>query len=72
MGLSDSADLKLVTFEHQPGVIERLVLRSLESGDAGMSSSLRTILQHQTASLQWLEMIDGRPLALTPVQVEFH
>ncbi len=72
MGLSDFAELRLVTFEHQPGVLERLVMRSLEFGDAEMSSSLMAFLQDQTASLQWIEMIDGRPLALTPVQVEFH
>lgn len=74
LGLPADAPLRLVTFEDEPSVFEKILRRSLES--QGLAASRpeavlpRSLLREAAAAVVWQDLLDGSPLALAPVRIE--
>jgi len=74
LGLEAGAPLRLVTFEDEPTLFEKVLRRGLASA-AGPAPAAATdlpapLLRDAARAASWAELLDGRPLALTPVRIE--
>jgi len=77
LGLPPDAPLHLTTFEDERTLLEKVVLRSLESRAPAVTAGAVTagavppsLVREAAAAAAWTELLDGRPLALSPVRVE--
>jgi len=64
--------IRLVSFERQPGWIERMLARTLEQPSTTSVLPLAALIPGADLPLPWLTLLDGRPLTLCPVEIDFH
>lgn len=72
IGAEPGAPLRLVTFDPQPSLFERLLSQAMRGGTAGSGAPFGPWREFADSGLlAQASLLDGRPLALLPLRLEF-